>query len=142
MMATAMARLLHGAVRALLRTAVAVFRSVLSTITASNRVRVSFRIAPSGSVQCWIPISSSLSTRRSTRTIFSSEHNTRAFRLMTEVAPYVSRANPSNPRLGVAGETLLVFVLGIQQVGHIAELFGRGLERLDLLAKLGLFGLF
>jgi hypothetical protein len=42
----------------------------------------------------------------------------------------------------VGGLTLLVFFLGIEQVSNIAELFGRILESLDLLAKLGLFSLF
>ena len=65
-----------GAERALLRTTVAVFKSVQSIMTASKRWRVSWRIAPSGSVECSMAISRSLSTRRRTRTIFSSEHNT------------------------------------------------------------------
>src|SRR5438270_3861745 len=82
MIATAMARLLQGAERALFRTELAVLRSVQSIMMASNRWRVSLRIAPSGSEQCSIPMSRSLKTRRSTRTIFSSEHSTSDFRLI------------------------------------------------------------
>src|SRR5207302_7644496 len=82
MIATAMARLLQGAERALFRTEVAVLRSVQSIMMASNRWRVSLRIAPSGSEQCSIPMSRSLKTRRRTRTIFSSEHSTSDFRLI------------------------------------------------------------
>src|SRR5579864_6812674 len=36
---------------------------------------------------------------------------------------------------------LFFIVLSVEQVSHIAKLFSSGLQRLDLLAKLGLFGL-
>ena len=80
-MATATACLLQGALRALRSTSMAP-SSVQSTMIASNRWRVSLRNALSESAHNSTAISRSPSTRRNTRTIFSSEHSTNDFRLM------------------------------------------------------------
>ena len=85
-MATATACLLHGAVRALRSTSVAP-SSIMSTMIASNRSRVSLRKALSESAHNSTAISRSPSTRRNTLTIFSSEHSTNDFRLMAGPIP-------------------------------------------------------
>src|SRR5579864_1689357 len=138
MIATAMARLLQGAERALFRTELAVLRSVQSIMMASNRWRVSLWIAPSGSEQCSIPMSRSLKTRRRTRTIFSSEHSTSDFRLIGSLQNPGGWGMPEV--LPLMGAFFFLF-LRIQEVGHVAQLFGCRLQSLDLLASLGLFGL-
>src|ERR1700730_2798628 len=91
-------------------------------------------MADSASVDCSIPISSSLNTLRSTRTTFSSEQKTSACKLIN-LQPW--EAFVSAPDAGG-----LFIVLVVQQVGHAAELFRGSLQSFNLLAKLRLLGLF
>src|SRR3977135_427191 len=80
-MATAIARLLQAALRAM-RTTSAEHSSLQSTMMASKRSRVSLRRALSESAQSSTSISRSLKVRRSTRTIFSSEQSSNDFNLI------------------------------------------------------------
>src|SRR5579863_1569588 len=79
--ATATARLLHSALRALRKTS-AERGSAQSTMIASKRSRVSLRNAASASEHSSTPISRSPRVRRSTRTILSSAQSTSDFRVM------------------------------------------------------------
>src|SRR5262249_19081900 len=124
MIATAIARLLQGAERALFSTELAVLRSVQSIITASNRWRVNFRMAPSGSGQCSMPIPRSLSTRRNKRPIFSSEHSTNDFKL---IGQFPTPGSETVAKGLAVVRAFFLFLLRVQEVGHIAQLFGRGL---------------
>src|SRR6202451_1091480 len=83
-MATAMERLLQGAARTLLRAWAAMSSSLQSTTTASNLRRVSLRTAASASLQNSTAISRSLRIRRSTLVVLSSEHRTRACKLIAD----------------------------------------------------------
>src|SRR4030081_3059626 len=80
-MATAIARLLQAALRALRNTS-AEPSSLQSTMMASKRSRVSLRKALSESAHSSTSISRSLRVRRSTRTIFSSEQSSNDFKLI------------------------------------------------------------
>src|SRR5258707_3737400 len=80
-MATAIARLLQTALRALRNTS-ADPSSLQSTMMASKRSRVSLRRAFSESAHSSTSISRSLKVRRSTRTIFSSEQSSNDFKLI------------------------------------------------------------
>src|SRR5258708_26596643 len=79
--ATALARLLQTALRALRNTS-ADPSSLQSTLMASKRSRVSLRRAFSESAHSSTSISRSLKVRRSTRTIFSSEQSSNDFKLI------------------------------------------------------------
>src|SRR5215472_13856697 len=111
-MATATACLLQGALRALRRTSGAP-SAAQSTIIASYLWRVSLLKAESELAQSSISISRSPSTRRNTRTIFSSEHNTRDFRVMA--ACVLSSVCPTGLPLRTSGAG---------QTGHLS-LVGR-----------------
>ena len=79
--ATATARLLHGAVRAPRSTSAAP-GPAQSTMIASYRSRVRWRKAASACAQCSTPMSRSPRVRRSTRTILSSEHSNNDFKVI------------------------------------------------------------
>src|SRR5678816_2745719 len=129
--ATAIALLLQGAARALLSTNSAVAVSVQSTISASNRCRVSFCIALSASEQCSTAISRSLSTRRNIRRILSSEQSKSAFRVINALSSWENRTLKLAAACGGAHS---FFFFGFEQVRDASQLFRRLLQGFDLLA--------
>src|SRR6476620_12696380 len=95
-------------------------------------------MADSASGQSSMPISSSLRTRRSTRTTFSSAQKTSACKLIRRLEIGPAWRFASTPGRGPFRFLTLI----VQQVSHAAELFCSRLQCFDLLAQLSLLRLF